>query len=71
MSYQTVSLRLALGVTTLGSARIELARTADTPQRSAMLQGFESVWQRLSTSVAPGEAGARLLLELLAAKGRA
>lgn len=40
--------------------------STDTPQRSAMLQGFETVWQQLSTHVAPGEAGAGLVLELLA-----
>ncbi|SIQ78325.1 lipid-A-disaccharide synthase [Rhizobium sp. RU35A] len=38
---------------------------ADTPQRHAMLQGFNTVWQRLATAVAPGEAGAGLVLALL------
>ncbi|MBP2549420.1 lipid-A-disaccharide synthase [Neorhizobium galegae] len=40
----------------------------DTPQRRAMLEGFAVVWDRLSTVVAPGEAGARLVLELLASR---
>ncbi|MCO5733911.1 lipid-A-disaccharide synthase [Rhizobium sp. SSA_523] len=39
--------------------------SSDTPQRRAMLEGFSTVWERLSTGIAPGEAGARLVLELL------
>ncbi|WP_377298861.1 lipid-A-disaccharide synthase [Rhizobium sp. SGZ-381] len=42
--------------------------SSDTPQRRAMLEGFAVVWDRLSTAVAPGEAGARLVLELLASR---
>ncbi|WP_165219800.1 lipid-A-disaccharide synthase [Affinirhizobium pseudoryzae] len=44
--------------------------SSDTPQREAMLAGFAEVWDRLSTSVPPGEEAARLVLELLAEKGR-
>lgn len=44
--------------------------SADTPQRQAMLAGFAEVWDRLSTSAPPGEAAARLVLALLAEKGR-
>lgn len=44
--------------------------STDTPQRQAMLSGFAEVWDRLSTTVPPGEAAARLVLELLATKSR-
>lgn len=44
--------------------------SADTPQRRAMLAGFDTVWERLATSVPPGEAGAGLVLELLARRGQ-
>ena len=48
------------------------AERLSTPslQRQAMLEGFETVWQRLATDVPPGEQGARLVLDLLAARGR-
>lgn len=39
--------------------------STDTPQRRAMLTGFDSVWQRLSTNTPPGEAGAGLVLQVL------
>ncbi len=42
----------------------------DSPQRRAMLEAFDIVWMRLSTSVAPGEAGARRVIELLEERGR-
>lgn len=43
--------------------------SSDTHQRRAMLAGFDTVWDRLSTSVPPGEAGAGLVLEVLARRG--
>lgn len=44
--------------------------SSETPQRRAMLEGFDLVWQRLSTSVPPGEAGAGLVLQLLSDRQR-
>jgi lipid-A-disaccharide synthase len=44
--------------------------SSDTPQRRAMMDGFETVWDRLSTDIPPGEAGARLVLEVLARRGQ-
>lgn len=43
--------------------------SSDTHQRRAMLAGFQIVWDRLSTSVPPGEAGAGLVMEVLARRG--
>lgn len=37
----------------------------DTPQRHAMLSGFEDLWQRLATAVPAGEASAGVVLDLL------
>jgi lipid-A-disaccharide synthase len=36
--------------------------TANTPERTAMLAGFETVWERMLTAEPPGEVGARILL---------
>jgi len=44
--------------------------SADTPQRRAMLAGYDDVWERLSTETPAGEAGAEILLQLLQEKGR-
>ncbi|MDO1583920.1 lipid-A-disaccharide synthase [Rhizobium oryzicola] len=41
----------------------------DSPQRRAMLEGFDLVWQRLATAVPPGEAAAGLVLDLLIRRG--
>lgn len=43
--------------------------SADTEQRKAMLTGFDNVWAKLSTPVAPGEVGAKHVLDLLASRG--
>lgn len=43
--------------------------TFDSPERRAMLAGFDLVWERLRTEVAPGEAGAAILLDLLSERG--
>lgn len=45
--------------------------SADTEQRKAMLTGFDNVWAKLSTPVAPGEASAKHVLDLLASRGLA
>jgi len=39
--------------------------SSDTLQRQAMLEGFDVVWNRMETKTAPGEAGARLVIDLL------
>lgn len=39
--------------------------SSDTPQLQTMLSGFEEVWSRLSTHVAPGQAGADVVLSVL------
>lgn len=43
---------------------------ADTLQRRAMLEGFDLVWQRLQTERPSGDEGSRIVLELLARRGR-
>ncbi|UJW73611.1 lipid-A-disaccharide synthase [Rhizobium sp. SL42] len=45
--------------------------SADTPQRTAMLAGYDEVWARLNTETPAGEAGAEILMQLLQQKGRA
>ncbi len=42
--------------------------TTATPEREAMLFGFRTVWQRMATQKPPGEAAARIVLEVLNAK---
>jgi lipid-A-disaccharide synthase len=42
--------------------------SADTPQRQAMLSGFALVQERMRTEKPPGEAGAQILLDVLAHK---
>lgn len=42
----------------------------DTPQRAAILQGYEDVWAKLQTERPAGETGARVVLALLGQKGR-
>jgi lipid-A-disaccharide synthase len=42
--------------------------TTATPEREAMLSGFRTVWQRMATEKPPGEAAARIVLEVLNAK---
>lgn len=42
--------------------------TTATPEREAMLSGFRTVWQRMATQKPPGEAAARIVLEVLNAK---
>jgi lipid-A-disaccharide synthase len=44
--------------------------STDTPQRTAMLAGYDDVWSRLQTDVPSGEAGAELVLSLLRRRGR-
>lgn len=43
---------------------------ADTLQRRAMLEGFDLVWQKLQTELPSGDEGSRIVLELLARRGR-
>ena len=43
---------------------------ADTLQRRAMLEGFDLVWQKLQTERPSGDEGSRIVLELLARRGR-
>jgi lipid-A-disaccharide synthase len=43
--------------------------SADTPNRQAMLKGFDDVWQRLKTPVPSGEAAAGFVIDLLAKRG--
>ncbi|OJU02906.1 MAG: lipid-A-disaccharide synthase [Rhizobium sp. 63-7] len=45
--------------------------STQTPERQAMSQGFERVWNRLHTARSPGEESARIVLRLLEEKGRA
>ena len=40
--------------------------TADTLQRQAMMEGFDRVWEKMQTDVAPGEKAARVVLDVLA-----
>ncbi len=42
----------------------------ETPQRAAMLQGYEDVWAKLQTERPAGETGAGVVLALLGQKGR-
>lgn len=44
--------------------------SADTPERTAMLEGFATVWTRMQTPQAPGEVGARILLQSIRRKTR-
>lgn len=44
--------------------------SADTPQRAAMLHGYDDVWQRLQTERPAGEAGAAVVLSVLQKRGR-
>ena len=39
--------------------------STETLQRSAMLEGFDRVWQRLETERPPGEMGASIVLDIL------
>jgi lipid-A-disaccharide synthase len=39
--------------------------TADTPERAAMLAGFRTVFDRMSTEMPPGERGAAIVLDLV------
>ncbi|WP_029620793.1 lipid-A-disaccharide synthase [Pseudorhizobium marinum] len=39
--------------------------SSDTPQRRAMMDGFDLTWQRLQTGVPPGEAAAGIVLEMV------
>lgn len=43
---------------------------ADTLQQRAMLEGFDLVWQRLQTAQPSGVEGSRIVLDLLARRGR-
>ncbi|NWJ23011.1 lipid-A-disaccharide synthase [Rhizobium sp. RM] len=43
--------------------------SSDTIQRQAMLEGYALVQERLRTDVPPGETGARILLDVLNARG--
>lgn len=42
--------------------------SVDTIQRRAMLEGFGTVWDRLSSDSSPGDKGARIVLDLLQPK---
>lgn len=42
--------------------------TGITPEREAMLSGFQTVWQRMATEGPPGEAAAQIVLDVLNAK---
>lgn len=42
--------------------------TGDTPERQAMLAGYNTVWQRMATEKPPGETAARVVLDVLNAK---
>ncbi|MDI7924497.1 lipid-A-disaccharide synthase [Ferirhizobium litorale] len=42
----------------------------DTLERRGMLEGFDLVWQRLSTDRPPGERSAEIVLDLLKSRGR-
>lgn len=39
--------------------------TTSTPEREAMMAGFQTVWQRMATEKPPGESAARIVLDLL------
>ncbi|HBF30322.1 lipid-A-disaccharide synthase [Rhizobium sp.] len=39
--------------------------STDTPERQAMVQGFDLVWQKMQTEPPAGEAGAEIVLDLL------
>lgn len=39
--------------------------STDTPERQAMVQGFDLVWQKMQTETPAGEAGAKIVLDLL------
>lgn len=39
--------------------------SSDTPQRHAMIDGFDLTWQRLQTVVPPGEAAAGIVLQMV------
>nr|WP_272211489.1 lipid-A-disaccharide synthase [Marinicella sp. W31]MDC2877380.1 lipid-A-disaccharide synthase [Marinicella sp. W31] len=43
--------------------------TRDTPQRAIMLEGFDDVWQKMRTEVAPGLRTAQVTLDVLERKG--
>nr|WP_210292349.1 lipid-A-disaccharide synthase [Rhizobium sp. BK602] len=49
-------------------ARMIERLASDTPERSAMLQGYDLVWQRMQTEEPPGEKAAVILLDVLANK---
>lgn len=49
-------------------ARMIERLAGDTPERSAMLQGYDLVWQRMQTEEPPGEKAAVILLDVLANK---
>lgn len=42
----------------------------DTPQRTAMLSGYDEVWQKLETERPAGEAGAAVVLSVLEKRGK-
>ena len=42
--------------------------SSDTLHRRAMMEGFDLTWQRLSTPVPPGEAAARIVLDVMERK---
>lgn len=42
----------------------------DTPQRTAMLAGYDEVWQKLETERPAGEAGAAVVLSVLEKRGK-
>ena len=42
--------------------------SSDTPQRRAMLDGFDVVWQRMQTETPPGDKAASIILDLMANK---
>jgi lipid-A-disaccharide synthase len=42
--------------------------TGNTPERQAMLAGYGTVWQRMTTEKPPGETAARVVLEVLNTK---
>ncbi|AVA21476.1 lipid-A-disaccharide synthase [Rhizobium sp. LEGMi198b] len=42
--------------------------SSDTPERAAMLQGYDLVWQRMQTEEPPGEKAAAIVLDVLSKK---
>lgn len=42
----------------------------DTPQRTAMLAGYDEVWRKLETERPAGEAGAAVVLSVLEKRGK-